>query len=57
MGHLIGGTLHMAVLGSLLLGSLPGIIIASRIAPKVPDNALRIVLASTLLLVSFQLLR
>ena len=56
MGHLIGGTLHMAVLGSLLLGSLPGIIIASRIAPKVPDNVLRIVLASTLVVVSSQLL-
>jgi len=61
---LIGGLGHSLMLGplngdmlvSLLVGSLPGIFISSYIAPRIPDTALRYVLACTLLLVSYKLM-
>ncbi len=56
IGHLVGGSINTATLLSLLAGSLPGIMIASSFAPRLPDIALRLVLAATLLLVSFKLL-
>src|SRR4030081_457304 len=43
------------VLGSLLVGSIPGIIIGSYAAPRMPDVALRYLLAGTLLLVGGRL--
>ena len=39
-----------ALLGSLLVGSLPGIALGSQLASRVPDAVLRPVLAGTLLL-------
>jgi len=45
-----------SVLVSLLCGSLPGIMLASLFAPRLPDSALRIVLALTLLVVAIRLL-
>jgi uncharacterized protein len=56
MGHLIGGSINLPLLFSLLAGSLPGITLASAFAPKLPDTALRLVLATTLLLVATKLL-
>jgi hypothetical protein len=56
VGHLLGGSINMSTLLSLLSGSLPGIMIASSFAPRLPDVALRLVLAATLLLVAFKLL-
>jgi uncharacterized membrane protein YfcA len=44
------------VLVSLLCGSLPGIVLASLFAPRLPDKALRIVLAVTLTVVAVRLL-
>jgi len=55
-GHLLGGSIHIGTLVSLLCGSLPGIVIASAFAPRLPDTALRIVLALTLILVAARLL-
>ena len=55
-GHLLGGGINIASLVSLLAGSLPGIVIASAFAPRLPDTALRLVLAATLILVAARLL-
>jgi hypothetical protein len=56
VGHLVGGSINTALLLSLLVGSLPGIMLASAFAPKIPDTALRLVLAATLILVATRLL-
>lgn len=56
MGHLMTGGIDVPVLVSLLCGSLPGIMIASFFAPRLPDKALRIILAATLTLVAIKLL-
>jgi uncharacterized membrane protein YfcA len=56
VGHLIGGSINIWLLVSLLTGSLPGILIASAFAPRLPDVALRLTLAATLILVAWKLL-
>ena len=56
VGHLLGGSINTMTLLSLLAGSLPGIMIASSFAPRLPDTALRLVLAGTLILVAGRLL-
>jgi uncharacterized membrane protein YfcA len=56
MGHLMSGGVDTTVLTSLLCGSLPGIMLASLFAPRLPDRALRIVLAVTLTVVAIRLL-
>lgn len=55
-GHLVGGSINPGTLLSLLVGSLPGIVIASAFAPRLPDTALRIILALTLIMVAAKLL-
>ena len=54
-GHWYVGTVDWALLGSLLIGSLPGIAIGSQLAVRVPDRVLRPVLAVTLLVVGLRL--
>jgi uncharacterized membrane protein YfcA len=56
LGHIAGGGIDMTVLASLLCGSLPGIALSSQFAPRMPDLALRWVLAITLILVAIRLL-
>jgi hypothetical protein len=56
MGHLMSGGIDTGVLVSLLCGSLPGIVLASLFAPRLPDRALRVVLAATLTIVAVRLL-
>ena len=56
MGHVATGGVDMTVLISLLCGSLPGIMLASLFAPRLPDRALRMVLAITLTVVAIRLL-
>jgi uncharacterized membrane protein YfcA len=51
MGHLALGTVDIVLLGSLLLGSLPGIYIGSHLSDRVPDAILRPVLAIMLLII------
>ncbi len=51
LGHLSLGSVDFAMLGSLLLGSLPGIWIGSRYSARLPEHLLRPALASMLLLV------
>jgi uncharacterized membrane protein YfcA len=47
----------MALLGTLLVGSLPGIWVGSHISAKIPDRILRPVLACVLILVAMKCLR
>ena len=56
LGHLAGGGVDVAVLVSLLIGSLPGIMIASLFAARLPDTFLRVLLSVTLTLVALRLL-
>jgi hypothetical protein len=51
MGHLAMGTVDFILLGSLLLGSLPGIYIGSHLSAKVPEQVLRPLLAIMLLII------
>src|SRR3954447_19225548 len=52
MGHWATGAIDWRLLGVLLIGSLPGIVLGSYCANRVPETALRLVLATTLLLVA-----
>jgi uncharacterized membrane protein YfcA len=54
-GHWAMGTVDWHLMGSLLAGSLPGIVIGSYSAIRVPETALRLVLAATLFLVATKL--
>lgn len=51
MGHMALGTVDFVLLGSLLLGSLPGIYIGSHLSAKVPEAVLRPLLATMLLII------
>jgi len=56
LGHAALGTVDFGLLGSLLIGSLPGIYLGSHIGVKVPDRVLRPILATMLLLIGGRLL-
>jgi hypothetical protein len=56
MGHWLIGSVDLVMLGSLLIGSLPGIIIASNLAPRWPDYVLRFLLAAVLTAVGIKLM-
>jgi uncharacterized membrane protein YfcA len=51
LGHWWLGTINFPLLGSLLVGSIPGIVIGSAVAAKVPEPGLRYTLAGVLILV------
>ena len=51
MGHMALGTVDLVLLGSLLLGSLPGIYVGSHLSAKVPEKILRPLLAAMLLII------
>jgi uncharacterized protein len=55
-GHWVMGTVDWPIVGSLLAGSLPGIVVGSYIAVRVSEPALRFLLAATLFLVAGKLL-
>ena len=56
IGHWLIGSVDWALLGSLLLGSLPGIWLGSHASAKVPDRFLRPILASMLVLIGGKLI-
>lgn len=56
MGHWMLGSVDWVLLGSLLLGSLPGIFIGSHISVKVPERVLRPILASLLVIIGGKLI-
>jgi uncharacterized protein len=51
-GHWAMGTIDWHIIGSLLIGSLPGIFLGSYFAIRIPERALRLVLAMTLFVVA-----
>lgn len=55
IGHWFLGSIDFDVLISLLVGSIPGILIGSYAAVRVPETALRLVLAGTLIVVATKL--
>ena len=55
IGHWWLGSVHWGLLASLLSGSIPGIIVGSHLAARVPDRILRPILAATLVLVGLRL--
>jgi uncharacterized protein len=54
-GHWVMGTVDWQLVGSLVLGSVPGVLIGSYFAIQVPERALRLALAATLIVVSSKL--
>ena len=56
LGHWWLGTVDVVLLVSLLIGSLPGIALGAHFAARVPERALRSLLASVLLLVGSKLI-
>ena len=54
-GHWLYGSVDFPVLGSLLVGSIPGIALSSVLSNRVPDRVLRPLLAATLAVVGVRL--
>ena len=54
IGHWTLGHVDFVLLGSLLIGSLPGIWIGSHISAKIPEKVLRPILAAILLLIGLK---
>ena len=52
LGHWMIGTVDWHILGLLLVGSLPGIVLGSYVAVRVPETVLRVILACTLAVLS-----
>jgi len=55
IGHWAMGEVDWHLMGVLLIGSLPGIIVGSYLAARVPEKALRLLLATTLIVVAGRL--
>lgn len=56
IGHLMLGTIDLTLLVSLLVGSLPGIVLGSALVVKIPERILRLTLATVLAVVAARLL-
>jgi hypothetical protein len=56
-GHWLLGSVNLSLLGTLLIGSLPGIFLGSVLAPRVPDATLRFLLAGVLMVSAVKLLQ
>lgn len=56
LGHWWLGSIDWALLGTLLAGSLPGIWLGSRLAPRIPERFLRAGLAGMLILIGGKLI-
>jgi len=55
LGHATLGTINYTLLGTLLVGSIPGIYLGSHLSSKVAEHWVRIALASILVFVGFKL--
>jgi len=47
-GHFVAGNVDMTAVGWLLLGSIPGVLLGSQVSVRVPEQALRVSLATVL---------
>jgi uncharacterized membrane protein YfcA len=55
-GHLVAGNVDLRTMGWLLTGSIPGILLTSKLTLKVPDRILRLGLAAVLMLSGIKLI-
>ena len=55
-GHLLLGNVNLPLLGSLLLGSIPGVLLGAHFSTRAPDGLLRPVIAVVLVLVASKML-
>ena len=55
LGYWMIGEIDWGMLTALLIGSIPGIIFGSHLAPRMPDRLIRPILAATLALVALKL--
>lgn len=55
LGHWVIGSVDLGLLTPLLIGSIPGVVIGSAVGPRLPEAALRFVLATVLTVVGFKL--
>lgn len=55
LGHWMVGSVEWTLLGSLLAGSLPGIVIGSQISLRLPDTVMRFAMAATLMVIAGRL--
>ena len=55
-GHLLLGNVNLLLLGMLLLGSLPSVLIGSHFSSKAPEDVLRMAIAAILALVGIKLM-
>ena len=56
IAHMTQGNVNFALAGTLLLGSIPGVLIGSRLAPWIPGKPLKLILAIMLIFVGTRLL-
>ena len=56
LGHWLLGGVDWSLLGSLLLGSLPGIWLGTQVSAKIPEHVLRRLLASMLVIIGSKLI-
>ena len=56
ISHLLHGNVDLVAMGSLLLGSVPGVLLGSQLTVRLPDTALRVGLAATLFVSGLKLL-
>ena len=56
VGHLVAGNVDLHAMFWLLLGSIPGVLLTSQFALRIPERALRLALASVLMLSGVKLL-
>jgi uncharacterized membrane protein YfcA len=56
VSHLLHGNVDLGAMGWLLLGSVPGVLLGSQLTVRLPERALRVGLATVLLLSGIELL-
>ena len=56
LAHMTQGNVDFGLAGTLLLGSIPGVLLGSRVAPWVPGKPLKAILAGMLIFVGVRLL-
>jgi uncharacterized membrane protein YfcA len=56
VSHLVHGNVDLGAMGWLLVGSIPGVLVGSRLTVRLPETTLRVALAGVLLLSGIKLL-
>ena len=56
VAHMTQGNVDFSLVGMLLLGSIPGVVVGSRVAPLLPSRPLKVVLSLMLVFVGTQML-